>query len=100
LFDIIHKEAENIDCKILEINGEEDHIHFLLDTPPTVCLSSLIGKLKAKSASAFLDKFGSVFWAQHSRTLWSSGYFVCSTGGVTLEILKKYIEQQGETNPP
>jgi putative transposase len=81
--------------QVLEFNGEEDHIHMLLRYPPTVVLSSLVGALKSKSASAVLDRFGSVNWGHHSRTFWSSGFFLCSVGGATLEILKAYIENQG-----
>lgn len=93
--------ASEINCLIPEINGEEDHIHLILDAPPSVCLSETIGRLKSKSASALLDKFGSVFRGKHERTFWSSGFFVCSTGGVTLEKIKQYIQNQGgAANPP
>jgi putative transposase len=63
-------------------------------------LSEVIGALKSKSASALLDQFGSFFNGKHQRTVWSSGFFLCSVGGATLEILKAYIENQGEPNPP
>ena len=81
--------------QILEWNGGEDHILMLLRYPPTVVLSSLVGALKSKSASAVLDRFGSVYLGKHTRTFWSSGFFLCSAGGATLEILKAYIENQG-----
>jgi len=100
LFDIIRKLAIESSVEIVEINGEEDHIHFLLDAPPTVCLSNIIGKLKSKSASALLNQFGSFFWDRHARTVWSSGYFVCSTGGAPLALIKLYIQNQGAANPP
>jgi putative transposase len=87
--------AKEIKCNVTDINGEEEHIHLILETPPTVCLSAVVAKLKSKSASATLDKFGSFFWGKHSRTLWSGGYFIASTGGVTLEVLKKYLDNQG-----
>jgi putative transposase len=58
-------------------------------------LSKIIGALKSKSSKALLDKFGSFFWGKHQRTVWSSGFFLCSVGGATLEILKAYIESQG-----
>jgi putative transposase len=93
--------AAEVKCRILEANGEADHLHFLLDAPPTVCLSETIGKLKSKTASALLDKFGSFYYGKHARTVWSSGFFVASTGGVTLETLKRYVERQGGApNPP
>jgi putative transposase len=80
---------------ILEFNGEEDHIQMLLRYPPTVVRSRLVGALKSKSASAVLDHFGPVNEGKHSRTFWSSGFFLCSVGGATLEILQAYIENQG-----
>lgn len=95
LFETLRSVATEVHCKIAEINGEDDHIHFLLEAPPSICLSDTIGKLKSKSASALLDKFGSFFWGKHERTVWSSGFFVCSTGGAPLDIIKAYIENQG-----
>jgi len=95
LFASLRESAEFVDCQIVEVNGEENHIHFLLDTPPTVVLSEIIGKLKSKTAAALLDRFGPFFYGKHERTVWSSGFFVASTGGVTLEVLKHYAENQG-----
>jgi putative transposase len=89
--------AESVKCEIIEFGAEEDHIHFLLRYPPTVELSKIVGTLKSKSAKALLDKFGSFFWGKHLRTVWSSGFFLCSVGGATLEILKAYIENQGKS---
>jgi len=87
--------ATHYQSKIAQINGEEKHVHFLLRYPPTVVLSSQIGAIKSQRAAAALDRFGSVYWSRHSRTLWSSGFFLSSVGGATLEILKQYIENQG-----
>jgi putative transposase len=89
--------AESVKCEVIEFGAEEDHIHFLLRYPPTVELSAVVGTLKSKSAKALLDKFGSFFWGKHLRTVWSSGFFLCSVGGATLEILKAYIENQGKS---
>ena len=91
----MERTALEYNSQILEWNGEEDHIHMLLRYPPTAVLSSLVGALKSKSASEVLDRFGSVYGGKHTRTFWSSGFFLCSVGGATLEILKAYIENQG-----
>jgi len=87
--------AANYKAEIMDWNGEEDHIHMLVRYPPTVVLSDLVGALKSRSASAVLNRFGSVYYGKHLRTFWSSGFFLCSVGGATLEILKAYIENQG-----
>ena len=91
----IRRIAEEFNCKVIEFGGESDHIHFLLRYPPTAKLSEVVGALKSKSASAVLNQFGPVYWGKHTRTFWSSGFFLCSVGGATLEILKQYIENQG-----
>jgi putative transposase len=92
---IVSQITKDVKVELVEFNGEEDHIHMIVKYPPTLELSKLVGLLKGKSASAFLDKFGSQYWGAHQRTLWSSGYFLCSVGGATLEVLRAYIENQG-----
>jgi len=96
LYFVLGELAKELHCSITEINGEADHIHFLLSYPPTVQLSTIVSILKSKSAQVILNIYGSFFWGNHKRTMWSSGYFLCSVGGATLEVLKKYIENQGK----
>ena len=33
------------------------------------------------------------FWKEHN--FWTDGYFACSVGNVSEEMLKRYIEKQG-----
>ena len=68
-------------------------ISFCATRPPSF-LSDMIGALKSKSAARVHDKFGTVYYGKHERTLWSSGFLLCSVGGATLDILKAYIENQ------
>jgi REP element-mobilizing transposase RayT len=42
----------------------------------------------------------SFLFGKHERTLWSSGYFICSVGGATIDILKAYIESQSDAPNP
>ena len=95
LFRILRELAAERNCEITDINGDMDHIHFLLRYPPTIILSDMIGALKSKSSASVLDKFGELYHGKHARTFWSSGFFLCSVGGATLEILKSYIEIHG-----
>jgi len=46
-----------------------------------------------------LEEFGELsrqYWGRH---LWARGYFAVSTGNVTDEIIKQYIESQGDRPP-
>jgi putative transposase len=99
LAEILREESAAVKCEILESNGDFDHFHFILETPPTVSLASTIGRLKSLTAKRLIDQFGGFLRGDLQRTLWSSGYFVASTGGVTLETLKTYVANQC-ANPP
>lgn len=74
-------------------NHDEDHVHLLVRINPNVRVSDFIRDYKSSSSRDVKKQFDvtSKLW---SSSFWSRGYFVCSTGGVTIEIIKKYIEEQ------
>jgi putative transposase len=80
-----------------EMQSDVNHLHFLLDIPPSISALEVIHKIKQMSTfriykrhHAFLKKH---FWKEN--TFWSDGYFVCSTGDASTETIKKYIAEQG-----
>lgn len=89
--------AEKWEAKVIEINGESDHIHILLTYPPHKLLSGLIANLKSTSCQLMWDNFSDhlkEIYGQDKRILWTGAYFVASCGGVTIDQLKKYVENQ------
>jgi len=93
--EILPRIAHYDNYNLIEINGEADHIHLILQISPAGSVGVAVGRLKSVSAKMFLNRYGAQFWGNHVRTLWNSGYFVASTGGVTLDVLRKYVETQG-----
>lgn len=83
------------DCELLEFNGEVDHVHLLIRYHPQVELSKFIANLKTVS-SRLIRKDFTVYLATYYRkpVFWTGSYFVASCGGVTVEQLKVYVEQQ------
>ena len=62
--------------------------------PPQVTISRLVQWLKGKTAHELMAEFPHVkkqFWRRH---LWARGYFCCSSGNVTDEIVAEYIANQ------
>jgi putative transposase len=87
------------DSKLIEFNCESDHAHLIVSYPPHKLLSSLIANLKATSSKTMWRKFESVVSnTYHKRVFWTGAYFVASCGGVTIEVLKKYVQNQD--SPP
>ena len=74
----------------------KDHVHVLVSMPPQVSVSKMIQKLKGKSSYKLQREFSSLrkqYWGQR---MWARGYFACSTGNITDEMVKDYIENHAE----
>lgn len=87
--------AKRYEFKILDIDGEDDHIHLVVDYPPKLSLSKLVMVLKANTAKKVreqrFEEVESVLWGNH---FWSPSYFVSSTGGASLEKVRRYVQEQ------
>jgi putative transposase len=81
--------------RLVEFNGECDHVHLLLQYTPQTEPSKLINNLKTVSSRYLRKEFAAevnkVYWKD---VFWTNGYFIASCGGVTVEKLKQYIEEQ------
>ena len=76
-----------------------DHVHLLLSIPPHLSVSRAVQYLKGKSSHKLLTEYQSLrkrYWGQH---LWSRGCWVATSGNVTDEVWKKYIEDQKPEEP-
>ncbi|WP_442948527.1 IS200/IS605 family transposase [Nostoc sp.] len=84
------------DCELLEFNGESDHVHLLIDYKSDKPLSTLIGNIKTVSSRLIPKEFPWLAkkYFYNKPYFWTSAYFVASCGGVTVEQLKHYIENQ------
>lgn len=91
LFDYIAGIATNKQQTILEVNGVEDHIHFLLWMRPTVLLSDVIRDIKANS-SRYINEQG---WVK-GRFEWQSGFGAFTVGHPDLDKVRAYIRNQEE----
>ena len=87
--------SERLNCTILEVDGEEDHVHVLVEYPPKLSISVLVNNLKSIS-SRHIRQMNTHLTCQNSNAgrLWSRSYFAASAGGVTIETLKEYIQNQ------
>jgi len=86
-------------CQLIEFNGESDHVHLLISFPPQKRLSDLVGNLKATASKTMWRKFESkLLTIYRKKVFWTSSYFVASCGGVTVDTLKKYVQNQDSPN--
>jgi len=80
---------------ILKGNISTDHVHLLLSVPPHLSPSRVMQAIKGKTSNRLMAEYRAVKKACWGRHLWARGYFVASSGNVTDEVIKQYIEMQG-----
>ncbi|MDE0427054.1 MAG: IS200/IS605 family transposase [Candidatus Poribacteria bacterium] len=87
---IIAKQIDyNYTLTALEIMPE--HVHILMAVEPKYAVTKIVGKIKGYTSYRLRSEFSGL---TRIRALWTNSKFVASTGGVTLEALKEYVEGQ------
>ena len=72
-------------------------MHILAEFSPKIAVTEAIRVIKSSTARLVRKNYGSRFKDQlYGDSFWSDSYFVATTGGVTIEVLKRYIENQGK----
>jgi putative transposase len=87
--------ASSLDVKIIEFNGENDHVHLLIEYPPKLSISKIVNSLKGVSSRKLKMHHPELVKPAYMKdALWSPSYFASSVGGAPIGVLKQYIEQQ------
>ncbi|MGC8581644.1 MAG: IS200/IS605 family transposase [Thermoplasmata archaeon] len=87
--------SESFDVKIIDLECDKDHFHMIFKSKPTLNIPKYINALKTISSRELQRKFPEIKRQLWKGVLWSPSYFLATTGQVTLDMLKKYVENQG-----
>lgn len=92
---IIDTIASDFDVEVIEQECGDDHLHILFRAKPTLDITKFINILKGRSSRMLRDKHKDFLkdklWGD---SFWSPSYFLATTGNVTIDILKNYVENQ------
>ena len=69
-----------------------DHIHLILDVNPKIGIYKIVQQIKGYTSYSLRKEFPSL--KSRIPTLWTRSKFIASVGCVSLEVVKKYIEEQ------
>ena len=87
--------AEQIECweqELIELEVRPDQVHLLVGCDPQFGIHRLVKLLKGYSSHVLREEFPAL--KRRLPSLWTNSYFVATTGGVTLETLKRYVQNQ------
>ena len=93
IFDYI---AVNYNISVIEWNDDRDHIHILFKAQPNSELSKFINAYKSASSRLIKKEYPKIREKLWKDYFWSRSFFLITTGGVTIDIIREYIESQGD----
>ena len=77
---------------VLEIEVMPDHVHMLLDIDPTIGVQMVVSRIKGKTANVLNGEFPEL--KRKLSTLWTRSKFIATVGSISLDAVKRYIENQ------
>ena len=96
LKEMFHKIGTNYKINVVEWNHYVDHVHVLFKATPSTNISKFLNAYKSASSRYIKIEYPSIKEKLWKEYFWSRSYCLITTGGVTIDIIKKYIETQGE----
>ena len=96
LKEIFEKISPNYNISVTEWNHDIDHVDILFKAQPNSELSKFINAYKSASSRLIKKEYPQIrnkLWKEY---FWSRSFCLITTGGATIETIKKYIQSQGE----
>ena len=79
-----------------EWNHDRDHVHILFSAHPKSELSKFLNAYKSTSSRLIKKEYPEIRKQLWKEYFWSRSFCLISTGGATIEVIRAYIESQGE----
>jgi len=95
LREIFERIGENYNIAVTEWNHDVDHVHVLFRAEPNSQLSKFINAYKSASSRLIKKEVPGIKAKLWKEYFWSRSFCLISTGGVSMETIKKYIQSQG-----
>ena len=94
--DLVRQICADEHTEIIRGTVAKDHVHIYVSVPPYVSISTLVQRIKGKTSRKIQMEFPELkkrYWGNH---FWAIGYFVRTTGNVTDEMIKDYIDNHNK----
>lgn len=92
LKELIRSKESEYGYEVLDMEVMPDHVHLILDVNPKLGIFTVVSRIKGYTSHELRKEFPSL--TRRLPTLWTQSKFISSVGAVTLEVVKKYIEEQ------
>ena len=90
---LIHDAARELDCEVISLAIEPEHVHLFLNSPPNIAPSELMHRIKGRTARILRQEFPELMKLP---SMWTRAYFISTALNVATSTIQKYIEAQGK----
>ncbi|OQR53403.1 IS200/IS605 family transposase [Bacillus sp. CDB3] len=94
--DMFVRLSESYNITLIEWNHDVDHVHILFKAHPNTEMTKFINAYKSASSRLIKKDFPKVKQKLWKEMFWSRSFCLITTGGATLDVVQKYIENQDE----
>ena len=80
------------DIRILKGSVSKDHVHMLIEYPPSQSVSEIVRRLKGRTSRRLQQEYPELqkrYWGKH---FWAIGYGAWSTGSISEQMVEEYLE--------
>ena len=94
--DIFVRIASVYNITLEQWNYDKDHVHIMFRAHPNTELSKFINAYKSASSRLIKKNFPAVRRKLWKEMFWSRSFCLLTTGGAPIEVIRKYIQTQGQ----
>jgi len=91
LIELIKQAVAEIDCQVIAVETHLDHVHLFVQSKPILAPYQIMHKVKGFSSHTLRKEFPHLLKLP---SLWTRSYFCGTSGNVSSDTIKKYIENQ------
>jgi len=94
--ELIIQICDSEDVKIMKGVVSKDHVHMLIEYPPSKSISELVRRMKGRTSRLLQQEYPALkrrYWGKH---FWAIGYGAWSTGNVSETLVAEYLEHHRE----
>lgn len=96
LKEIFEHIQDSYNIKVQEWNHDKDHVHVLFSAHPNSEISKFLNAYKSASSRLIKKECPQIREKLWKEAFWSKSFCLITTGGASLEVIRQYIESQGE----
>ena len=88
--------ASSYNITLEEWNHDSDHVHILFRGQPNTEISKFINAYKSASSRLIKKEYQDIRKSLWKEMFWSQSFCLISTGGATADVIRQYIQTQGD----